>query len=102
MKEKKNQDILIKLGSTKLHKDSKMALPGVAQWIEHRPVNQNVAGSIPSQSTAQLVPGQRARSPVGGMQEATNLCFTHTLMFLSLSPFLPLSLTISEFKKRVK
>ena len=75
---------------------------GVAQWIEHRPVNQNVAGSIPSQSTAQLVPGQRARSPVGGMQEATNLCFTHTLMFLSLSPFLPLSLTISEFKKRVK
>ena len=27
------------------------ALAGVAQWIEHGPVNQRVAGSIPSQST---------------------------------------------------
>ena len=26
-----------------------MALAGVAQWIEHQPVNQSVAGSIPSQ-----------------------------------------------------
>ena len=25
--------------------------PGVAQWFEHRPVNQRVPGSIPSQST---------------------------------------------------
>ena len=28
-----------------------IALAGVAQWIEHGPVNQRVAGSIPSQST---------------------------------------------------
>ena len=27
------------------------ALAGVAQWIEHWPVNQRVAGSIPSQGT---------------------------------------------------
>ena len=27
------------------------ALAGVAQWIEHWPVNQRVAGSIPSQDT---------------------------------------------------
>ena len=27
------------------------ALAGVAQWIECRPVNQKVAGSIPSQGT---------------------------------------------------
>ena len=28
-----------------------MALTGVAQWIEHGPVNQRVAGLIPSQGT---------------------------------------------------
>ena len=28
-----------------------LALAGVAQWIELRPVNQRVAGSIPSQGT---------------------------------------------------
>ena len=27
------------------------ALAGVAQWIEHQPANQRVAGSIPSQGT---------------------------------------------------
>ena len=27
------------------------ALAGVAQWIEHRPANQKVAGSIPSRGT---------------------------------------------------
>ena len=28
-----------------------LALAGVAQWIEHRPVNQRVASLIPSQDT---------------------------------------------------
>ena len=28
-----------------------LALAGVAQWIEHRPENQRVAGSSPSQGT---------------------------------------------------
>ena len=28
-----------------------IALAGVAQWIEHQPVNQGVARSIPSQGT---------------------------------------------------
>ena len=28
-----------------------LALAGVAQWIEHRPVNQGVAGLIPSRRT---------------------------------------------------
>ena len=27
------------------------ALAGVAQWTEHRPANQGIAGSIPSQGT---------------------------------------------------
>ena len=32
-------------------KDFNRALAGVAQWTEHRPVNQRVAGSIPTQGT---------------------------------------------------
>ena len=36
------------------------ALAGVVQWIGHRPVNQRVADSIPSQGT-----GLQTRSPVG-------------------------------------
>ena len=36
---------------------------GVAQWIEHRPADQKVAGSIPSQGTCL---GLQARSPGGG------------------------------------
>ena len=32
-------------------KKKKTALAGVAQWIEWRPANQKVAGSIPSQGT---------------------------------------------------
>ena len=27
------------------------SLPGVAQWIERRPANQSITGSIPSQGT---------------------------------------------------
>ena len=44
------------------------ALAGVAQWIANQPVNQKVAGSIPSQGTCL---GCRARSLVGSTQEAT-------------------------------
>ena len=51
----------------KSNNNVKFALAGVAQWIEHRPVNQSVAGSIPSQGTC-LAHG---RSPVGGEREAT-------------------------------
>ena len=31
--------------------ETKIALAGVAQWIEYQPANQRVAGSIPSQGT---------------------------------------------------
>ena len=41
------------------------ALAGVAQWVEHQPVNQRVTGSIPSH-----MPGFQARFLVGGAQEA--------------------------------
>ena len=34
-----------------LKKNNILALASVAQWIEHRPVNQRVASLIPSQGT---------------------------------------------------
>ena len=34
-----------------IKKINELTLAGVAQWIELQPVNQRVAGSIPSQST---------------------------------------------------
>ena len=53
-----------------------MALAGVAQWIECRPVNQGVAGLIPGRRTClgcSLGPGRgRTRG-------------SHALMFLTLS-----------------
>ena len=61
-----------------------LALAGMAQWIEHWPVNEKVTSSIPSLGH---MPGLWARSPVGGAQEATTQwCFSS-----SLSPSLPLS-----------
>ena len=64
-----------------------IALAGVAQWIEHRPVNQKVTGSIPSQGTCLgcgLVPQLKACK-----RQPRALPLAHsmspTLMFLSLS-----------------
>ena len=45
-----------------------VTLAGIAQWIEHRPVNQKVTGSINFQSE---MPGVQARSPVVGAQNET-------------------------------
>ena len=64
-------------------KFTNFSLASVARWIEHWPVNQKVAGSIPSQSTY-LGCGQ---APSWGVQEETNCCVSYTSMFLSLSPF---------------
>ena len=47
----------------------KYTLAGVVQWIGRRPANPKVAGSIPHQGTCLRL---RARSLVGGTQEATN------------------------------
>ena len=49
-------------------KTRKAALAGVAQWIEHRPADQS-CHQFNSQSGH--MPGLQARSPVGGMLEAT-------------------------------
>ena len=60
---------------TVIEKQIFLALAGVAQWIEREPVNERVAGSIPSQGTC-LVVGQ---VPSWGCVRGN-----HTLMFLSL------------------
>ena len=52
-------------------KNFTVALAGLAQWTEHGPVNQTVAGLIPSQGTCLSCGPGLPRSPVGGMQEAT-------------------------------
>ena len=41
--------VILTLTSASSHVNG--ALGGVAQWIEHQPTNQRVAGSIPSQGT---------------------------------------------------
>ena len=46
-----------------------VTLAGIAQWIEHGPVNQKVTGSINFQSGQ--MPGVQARSPVVGAQNET-------------------------------
>ena len=45
---------------------------------------------LPVQFQVGRMPGSQARSPFGGVQEATNRCISHTLIFLSL-PFSLLS-----------
>ena len=46
------------------YEDIPAALAGVIHWIEHRPMDQRVAGSIPSQGTCL---GCGPGIPVGGV-----------------------------------
>ena len=74
------------------------ALAGVAQWIEHWPVNQKVAIQFPVRACA----GLQARSPVGVCKrQLINVSLTHHCFSPSFSPSLPLSLQINKifFKK---
>ena len=67
------------------------SLAGVAQWIEHWPENQRVAGSIPSQGTCLgCGPG-----PQLGASEKQLIDVTRRFS-PSLSPSLPLSLKINK------
>ena len=68
---------------------------GVAQGVGHHPANPKVTGLIPRQGTC--LGYKQAWSLDGGVREATDRCFSHTWMFLSLSFSLlsPLSLKIN-------
>ena len=67
-----------------MHTVKRIALAGVAQWIDSRPANQKVASLIPSQGTCLgWGPG-----PQWGCVRGN-----HTLMFLSLPFSLPSSLS---------
>ena len=66
------------------------ALAGVAQWVDRQPVNERIAGSIPSWGTClgcglALNLGAFGRQPI-------YVPLTHGCFSPSLSPFLPLSL----------
>ena len=65
-----------------------LALAGVAQWIEHGLWTKGLL----FHSQSGHVSGLQARSPAGGVREAT----THGCFF-PLSPSLPLSLKINEW-----
>ena len=71
-------------------KSTRQALTGVAQWIEHQPVNQRVTGLIPSQGTCL---GCRP-----GPQQGVCKRQPHIDVSLSLSTSLPLYLKIKIFK----
>ena len=60
-----------------------LALAGVAQWIEHWPMNQRVSGSIPSQAHAWVA---------GQVPSLRHVRGNHTLMSLSLFFSLPSAL----------
>ena len=84
-----NQNVPIAIGfylsKTKYKKGVELkknlfTLAGVAQWIEHEPADRRVAGSISCQGTT----GLQARSPVGGVQEATHHINVSPRLFLPL------------------
>ena len=75
------------------HWKKQLALASVAQWIEHRPVSQKVAGSILVRAHAWAV----GQVPSGGRVRVN-----HTLMFLSLSFSLPSPLFKNKLKNKFK
>ena len=75
---------------TEVLKGRVIALAGVAQWIESWPVNQRVAGSIPSQGTCL---GCRLGSLVGALKRQP-----HIDVSLPLSASLPLCRKINKIK----
>ena len=66
------------------------ALAGVAQWIECRPANQRVAGSIPSQDTCLgCGPGPQLGAC---KKQPIDVSLAHWCSSPSFSPSFPLSL----------
>ena len=71
-------DVSLSITEKKFFLIKNRALAGVAQWIEHQPTNQGVAGLIPGQGTCL---GQG---------------FGPTSMFFSFSSSFPSSLSINK------
>ena len=63
-----------------------------AQWVGHHPEKRKVARSILARAHAWVAGSVLG----GGGREATYWCFSLMLMFLCLSPYLPLSLKINK------
>ena len=85
---------LLKLYPNTVHDERELSLVGVAEWIKYRPVNQRVAGLIPSQGTCLgCRPG-----PQYGVSERQ----PHIDVSLSLSPSLLLSLKINKIFLKIK
>ena len=72
---------LLELEVTEFFFNSDAALARWLSWVECPPVHSKVAGSFPGQGTHLVC---RFDPQSGHMQEATNRCFSPTLMFLSL------------------
>ena len=71
-----------------------MALAGVAQWMEHLPVNERVANSIPSQGTCL---GCGPGPWLGACErDLVSVSLTHLCFSPSLSLSLPISLKINK------
>ena len=66
-------------------KTEKRALARQLSWLQHHPVHQKAAGSIPGQGT-HLACGFNPW--LGHLWEATDRCFSLISIFLFLSPFL--------------
>ena len=78
----------LRLNTLKVEELWKVALAGWLSWLEHHPVHQKVAGSIPGQGT---YPGC-GFDPLSGSLPEADPSSSLTSMFLSL-PHLPFSLS---------
>ena len=72
------------------------ALAGMAQLVGCRPAKWKVASLILGQGTSL---GFRPSPQLGCVSEVNDQCFSHTLMFLSLSLSLPSPLSKNKFLK---
>ena len=82
-------------------KRNNLALAGVTQWTEHWPVNQRVAGWIPSQGTCL---GCGARSSAGNKRQPSDVSLHVNVSLPSFLPPFP-SLKINKnkiLKKKIK
>ena len=68
------------------------AVADVAQWIKLQSADRKGC-----QCTVRALPGFWARSPVDGVRETTDCCFSHTYISLPLfSPSFPLFLKVNK------